>query len=183
MDMLKLKSLTLTIFVCGFLSLSHAAQYESTAIHYTIRYDATWEKVSTPEYTIDLMIACHSNACSKDSNLTIGATYTPQLAKGTMADFLKNMRGQGAVITTNVSSQPFVTDFKIIREGQTKIGQIPAYEVVMKYKYVDGRQRTRHTFMTFNKGYIYNLSFHSTPNNYEKDFKLILPVLNSFQFK
>ena len=95
------------------------------------------------------------------------------------AEFLKIVNGQ--TLTRDMKSQPIVANFKLLREGKAKLGDADAYEVLMSYTTPAGA-RYRHTFLTFNRGYMYNASFNSTPESFKSDFEIAKKVFKTFKF-
>ncbi len=162
------------------MSEATATEYASPTKHYKVQYDSNWKSVNSPDRSVDLMLACVSDNCDKTSNIAISVFFNYKLKNETQMNFFRH--ADGKVITQNVRNKRFVKNFRLIKEGKVSIGNTDAYEVLMSYEYTDGRKRIRHTYMTFNKGYIYNISFHSVPKSYESGLKLSKPLLASFKF-
>ena len=154
-----------------------AEKYNSEKLKFSIEYDENWKYVSTPEKIVDYTLFCISENCSKDTNIAFGGFYNPKLKNLKVDKFL--MAASARAITTNI--RPYVKKLKVIREGRVRLGRTKAYEVLMNYEAL-GRKRTRHTFMTFNKGYVYNISVHSSPVYYERDIKLAMEMIRTFRF-
>ena len=176
-----MKKIVLAILILALCYQSaNAESYTGNKNNFSIVLNDDWTIIETPDMSTDVMFGCIAKSCDDSSNLAFGTFFNYQLKDGKQSEFL--MHANGSVITTNIRNNPFVKNLKILREGRTKLGNTNAYEVLMSYEYTDGRKRIRHTFMTFNAGYVYNISFHSTPTNYEKDFQLAKPVLSTFRF-
>jgi len=156
-----------------------ATEYTSPTKHYKIQYDSNWEPVNSPDKSIDLMLACVANNC-EETNIAISSFFNYQLKNETLKEFLRH--ADGKLITQNVRNKRFVKSFKIMKEGKAVLGNTDVYEVLMSYEYSDGRKRIRQTYMTFNKGNVYNMSFHSTPDTYESGLRLSKSVLGTFKF-
>ena len=160
-------------------AVANASEHQSDKNWFTIKYDSDWKSKTSPDLTIELALVPNSDACSAVGFLSIGAIYDQKFSGVTTDDFLKVATGEA--ITRQVKSFPGVSDFKLLREGKAKLGDVNAYEVLISYTTPAGA-RYRHTFVTFNRGYTYNVSFHSTPESFKSDFEVAKKVFRTFKF-
>lgn len=169
----------LTVFIIALCAVASAGEYQSAKNRFTIKFDSDWKTTASPDLTIEIALVPNSDACSSRAFLSVGAFYDQTLSGMTVDDFLKIATGE--VITRQVKNMPSVTNLKVIREGKTKLGDVNAYEVLMSYTSPAGAHY-RHTFVTFNKGYLYNASFSSTPESFKSDFEVAKKVFKTFRF-
>lgn len=174
-----IKCAFLVMLLGAVYAVANGSEYRSDKNQFTISYDSDWKTSASPDLTIEIALVPNSAACSSTAFLSIGALYDQRLSRMTTDDFLKIATGEA--ITGQVKKMPVVTNFKLLREGKVKLGEVNAYEVLMSYTTPAGA-RYRHTFMTFNKGYVYNASFHSTPENFKADFEISKKVFKTFKF-
>jgi len=168
----------LTVFIGLLCAVANAGDYKSDHNRFTIKYDSDWKTTRSPDLTIEIALVPNSDASSPTAFLSVGATYDQTLVAVTTEDFLKV--ASSAAITRHIKSMPIVTNFKVLREGKAKLGDVNAYEVLMSYTTPAGL-RYRHTFMTFYRGYMYNASFHSTPESFKSDFEIAKKVFTTFR--
>ncbi len=169
----------LTVLLAVVCAAASAGEYQSGTNRFTIKYDSDWKTTASPDLTIELALIPNSGACSSIAFLSVGAFYDQKLSGITTDDFLKVATGDA--ITRHIKNTPLVSNFKLLREGKAKLGDVNAYEVLMSYTTPKGA-RYRHTFVTFNKGYMYNVSFHSSPESYRSDYEVAKKVLKTFKF-
>lgn len=153
--------------------------YQSSKNRFAIKYDSEWKTTTSPDTTIEIALVPNTSAISSTAFLSVGAIYDQSLSGITTEEFVKAATGE--IITRQIKKMPIVSDFKVIREGKAKLGDVSAYEVLMSYTTPSGA-RYRHTFVTFNKGYMYNASFHSTPESFKSDFEIAKKVFKTFKF-
>jgi hypothetical protein len=159
--------------------VANADDYHSGKNHFSVKFDSDWKKTESPETTIELALVPNSATCSTVAFISFGAYYDSRMKDVSTDVFMKVANGKA--ITGQIKATPFIRDFSLIREGRTKLGDSDAYEVLMKYTHTGG-PRFRHSFITFNKGFFYNISFHSTPESYESDFKVAKKIFATFRF-
>jgi hypothetical protein len=158
-----------------------AETYRNTAHHYAITFGDDWKRREAPEGSSDLILLCINSTCGKSTSLEIGARYFPQIRDRSAEDFLKNIDVDR--LTQLIQQMPQVEELKILHEGRTTVGVAQAYEVVIEFRYREGaaiRQRIMHTFVTFDRGNVYKISFYSYSADYERDFALARDVLATF---
>jgi hypothetical protein len=84
----------LVLSICIALStIGRAEPYSSPSNHFAVAYDAPWSRVSLPDPTAELFIACDPSICGLGTLISIGAFFDGNLKKETLADFLKNAKG------------------------------------------------------------------------------------------
>ncbi len=169
----------LTVFIVALCAVASAGEYQSAKNRFTIKFDSGWKTTASPDSTIEIALVPNSDSISSTAFLSVGAFYDQKLSGMTTDDFLKAATGE--VITRQIKKMPSVTNFKVVREGKVKLGDVNAYEVLMSYTTPAGA-RYRHTFVTFNRGYIYNASFDSTPESFKSDFEVAKKVFKTFKF-
>jgi hypothetical protein len=158
-----------------------AETYRSATYNYSIAFGDDWKRTEARDPSTDLLLLCINSLCGKSTGLDIAIGYLPQLRNGSAEDFLKQANGER--LTRYIREVPEVKEFKILSEGRTALGAVPAYEVAIEFRYSEGGAmygRIIHMFVTFDRGYIYKVSFSSDPEHYERDFALARDVLASF---
>ncbi len=160
-------------------AVASAGEYRSDKNHFSIKYDSDWKTTTSPDVTIELALVPNSDVCSSTAFLGVGAFHDQQLSGITTDDFLKAATGEA--ITRGVRNTAWGSNFKLLHEGKAKLGDVNAYEVLMSYSRL-GSTCYRHTFITFSKGYVYNVSFNSTPEKFNSDFEVAKKVLKTFKF-
>jgi hypothetical protein len=173
------------MYWCGiFLALhstsSYAEPYKSPSNRFTISFAEPWSRKALPDPTAELFVLCEASACGPTVLLGFGAFLDPNLKNETIAEFLKHANGN--TIIQEVRQSPAVAKVAILREGRVKLGTAEAYEVLSELTLKSGSKRIRHTFMTFNAGYIYSVSLGCPPEAHAKALAAAQPVLNSFSF-
>jgi len=158
-----------------------AQQYTSSINRFAVGVNAPWSRTTLPDPSAELFLRCEPSACGPTVLLSFGAFFDQNLKTAKIADFLLHAKGEA--ITQEVRSSQLVSRVVILKEGRTMLGSAQAYEVLAELTLKDGRKRIRHTFMTFNAGYIYSVNLGCPPEAHSKALSLAQPVLSSFQFK
>lgn len=156
----------------------HTKEYRSNSGRYSMRYGNGWSLTSTPEPGVDAMLVCNANFCGEGSSITFGVRYDPQTS-ATPANQILSLANSN-LLTAQVRGSPLVSSVTIHEEGRTRLGALPAYQVRMTVRFVNGLVRIRHTFFTFSRGYWYNISLHADPEKYEMASKASQQVLSTF---
>ncbi len=163
--------ITFALLIILYIPTANAETYVSQKNHFSITFNGNWSRSYSPYYgKVELMLKCTSGVCSKDATVTVSAFYEEQLHDAGFEQFLRFAR-----------SMLGVTNFKILKENRTRLGAIDVYEVIMKYS-VYGLERIRHDYWTFNKGYVYSLSYIGFPENHDTDLKEVKKVFYTFKF-
>jgi hypothetical protein len=155
--------------------------FNSVSNRFAIEFSSPWKRISLPDPSGELFLLCDEAACGPKALLSFGAYFDTNLKSGKVADFLRHANGN--TIVQNVRSAPGVASVKILREGRARLGPAEAYEVLAEITLQNGQKRTRHTFMTFNAGYVYNVSLGCPPENHEKSLNKAQAVLAAFKFQ
>jgi hypothetical protein len=129
----------------------------------------------------ELFVACDASACGPTVLLSFSAFLDPNLKNGKLADFLRHAKGE--VITQELRRSPMISLIAILKEGRTTLGSAEAYEVLSEVTLKDGRKRMRHTFMTFNAGFVYSVNLGCPSEGHAKALAAAKPVLSTFQFR
>jgi hypothetical protein len=158
-----------------------AQQYSSSINRFAVGVNAPWSRTALPDPTAELFLLCEPSVCGPTVLLSFSAFFDPNLKTGKVADFLLHAKGEA--ITQEVRSSQMVSRVVILKEGRTMLGSAQAYEVLSELTLKDGRRRMRHTFMTFNAGYVYSVNLGCPPEAHTKALSLAKPILASFQFK
>lgn len=168
--------------ILAFVAISAASEpFRSTNNRFTTEYSAPWKTISLPDPSAELFLLCDEAVCGPNTLLSFGAFFDANLKSGKVVDFLRH--SNGSIIVENVRSAPGVANVKIIREGRAQLGAAPSYEVLAEITLQNGQKRTRHTFMTFNAGYVYNVSLGCAPENHAKSLAKAQAVLSAFKFQ
>ena len=174
--------LILLSVLMGLIQVStEASEYQSDKSHFSVKFDSNWKTSMTFEPNVELILVPNSNACSSTASITFGAMYDPK-TRGLSAEILLKAVN-GDIITRDIKNMPFIKDFMILNEGKTKLGQANAYKVLMSYTTPSRDVRQRKTFVTFNKGFFYNVSFHSTAKSFKSDYDIAEKVLKTFKLE
>ena len=168
-----------TVLLAVLCALAGAGEYQSNKNRFSLKYDTDWKATTSPDVTVEIALVPNSDACSSTAFLSAGALYDQQLSGLTTDDVVSHTTGEA--VTRQVKNMGFVSEFKLLHEGQSKLGDVNAYEVLMRYTTPEGA-RYRATFVTFNKGFFYNVSFTSTPSSFKSDFEVAKKVLKTFKF-
>ena len=158
-----------------------ADTFRSTSNRFAVDYIAPWKAIALPDPSSELFLLCEEKECGPKVLLSFGAFLEPALKSGKLADFLANAKSE--TILQNVRSAPGVSKVSVLREGRSRIGSIDAYEVLAEITLQSGQKRLRHTFMTFDAGYIYNVSLGCAPELHVKALGKAQAVLASFRLK
>ena len=158
-----------------------AETFRSTSNRFVVDYIAPWKAITLPDPTGELFLLCDEKECGPKVLLSFGAFLEPALKSGKLADFLANAKSEA--ILQNVRSAPGVIKVSVLREGRSQIGSTGAYEVLAEITLQSGQKRLRHTFMTFDSGYIYNVSLGCSPELHPKALGKAQAVLSTFRLK
>ena len=175
-----MKTKLTAIFLTLIATQAAAQSYASPGNHFALKYSQPWAPTAMVDQEMEVFLLCDRAVCGPTALLSAGAFFEPNLKSGTLADFLKHANGDA--ITQRVRASPMVEKVVIIKEGKTRLGSIDAYEVVAEVSIQGGRKRIRHTFMTFNSGYVYTLALGAPPETHKKALEAVQPVLASFRF-
>lgn len=160
-------------------SLSSAETYLNKTKRFSVNITAPWTTATISDPTADLFLRCDPTECGPKVLLSFGAVFQETLRTGTLADILKHTNGTS--IAQEVRNFPMVAKVTLIREGPRKIGKADGYEVLSEITVKDGRKRMRHTFITFNAGYIYSINLGYPPDAHEHALAAANPILASFR--
>ena len=158
-----------------------AETFRSIASRFSVDYIAPWKSISLPDPSGELFLLCDEKECGPKVLLSFGAFLEPALKTGKLVDFLSHAKGE--VIVQNVRSAPGVAKVLVLREGRSRLGQLEAYEVLAEITLQNGQKRLRHTFMTFDSGYTYNVSLGCAPELHAKALSKAQAVLTTFRLK
>ena len=178
-DRLLIRCYVLLLLLAFGHSLSLAEPYLNKTKRFSIYITAPWTTATIPDPTAELFLRCEPTECGPKVLLSFGAIFDENFKTGTLADFLKYTNGTS--ITQKVRDLPMVAKVKLVREGPRKIGKADGYEVLSEITDKDGRKRMRHTFITFNAGYIYSINLGCPPDAYEHALAAAKPILASFR--
>ncbi|ODS29725.1 MAG: hypothetical protein SCARUB_05170 [Candidatus Scalindua rubra] len=157
-------------------------EYHSQNNQFLFRYGKHWDlKTNVPEPGLEVMLICADSLCGFGTNITFGILYdevTTTLSQKKVLSIANSRQ-----ITTNILNNPLVTSVIVKNEGKTRLGNQPAYQVVMTVKYINGNERVRHSFITFSVGYWYNVSINADPYNYTVAMTTAQSVLDSFRLQ
>lgn len=181
MNKRKVRQLTIAAILASLATFAVSEPFKSAANRFGIEYFAPWKKISLPDPSSELFLICDEAVCGPKALLSFGAYFDTNLKSGKVADFLRHANGN--TIVQNVRSAPGVASVKILREGRVQLGVAEAYEVLAEITLQSGQRRIRHTFMTFNGGYVYNVSLGCPPENHERALSKAQPVLAAFKFQ
>jgi len=160
-------------------SLSSAEPYLNKTKRFSINITAPWTTATIPDPTAELFLRCDPTECGPKVLLSFGAIFDENFRTGTLADFLKYTNGTS--IAQEIRNLPMVAKVRLVREGPRKVGKADGYEVLSEITVKDGRKRMRHTFITFNAGYIYSINLGCPPDAHEHALAAAKPILASFQ--
>ena len=167
--------------VLALASLQAAAQaYSSPKNRFALSYSTPWATTAMVDQEVEIFLLCEKSVCGPTVLLSAGAFFDPNLRTGALSDFLKHATGE--IVTQRLRTTPMIQKVTILKEGRTKLGRVDAYEVVAEVTIQGGRKRIRHTFMTFNAGYVYTLALGSLPEAHQKSLETVKPVLATFRF-
>ena len=172
-----------TIAAAALLWLPHIAsaeQFRSNASRFSVDYAAPWKAVSLPDPSAELFLLCDEKECGPRVLLSFSAYLQPELKSGKLSDFLKYATAD--MILQNVRTAPGVAKVSVLREGRSRLGQVEAYEVVAEVVLSTGQKRIRHTFLTFNAGYVYNASLGCAPELHARSVMKAQTVLATHRF-
>jgi hypothetical protein len=93
--------------------------YSSPSNRFSVTYNAPWSRVSLPDPTAELFIACDSSTCGPGALISFGVFFAGNLKEAKLADFLKIAKGD--VILTNIKASPLVSKVTIVQEGRTRM--------------------------------------------------------------
>ncbi len=176
--------MTKTLIVAAVIALTSlqavAQAYSSPKNRFALSYSAPWVPTSMVDQEMEFFLLCEKTVCGPTVLLSAGAFFDTNLKSGALTDFLKHATGE--TITQRMRASPMIDKVAILKEGRTKLGQVDAYEVVAEMTIQGGRKRIRHTFMTFNAGYVYTLALGSPPESHKKALETVKPVLATFRF-
>lgn len=158
-----------------------AETFRSTSNRFAVDYVAPWKAITLPDPTSELFLLCDEKACGPKVLLSFGAFLEPALKSGKLADFLANAKSE--TILQNVRSAPGVAKVLVLREGRSRMGSTDAYEVLAEITLQSGLRRIRHTFMTFDSGYVYSVSLGCAPELHPKALGKAQAVLATFRPK
>jgi hypothetical protein len=171
------------IATAALLCLPHIAgaeQFRSSVSRFSVDYAAPWKVVSVPDPSAELFLLCDEKECGPRVLLSFGAYLQPELKAGKLSDFLKHAKAD--LILQNIRAAPGVAKVTVLREGQSRLGQVEAYEVVAEVALTTGQKRIRHTFLTFNAGYVYNASLGCAPELHARSVAKAQTVLATHRF-
>jgi hypothetical protein len=158
-----------------------ADTYQSASNRFAVDYIAPWKAIALPDPTGELFLLCEEKECGPRVLLSFGAFLEPALKSGKLTDFLANAKGE--TILQNVRSARGVVKVSLLREGRARVGSTDAYEVLAEITLQSGQKRLRHTFMTFDSGYIYNVSLGCAPELHANALVKARAVLATFRLK
>jgi hypothetical protein len=158
-----------------------AETFRSSVNRFAVDYIAPWKAITLPDPTSELFLLCDEKECGPKVLLSFGAFLEPALKSGKLADFLANAKSE--TILQNVRSAPGVVKVSVLREGRSRMGSTDAYEVLAEITLQSGQKRLRHTFMTFDSGYIYDVSLGCAPELHAKALGNAQAVLATFRLK
>jgi hypothetical protein len=171
MNLKNLFSMLVTLTLIPMCTGAYAEEFKSSSNRYSVGYVAPWKPISLPDPSSELFLLCDEKVCGSKVLLSFGAYLEPALKSGKLND----------LIIQNVRSNSGVAKAVILREGRTKLGIRDAYEVVAELTLQSGQKRIRHTFMTFNAGYVYNVSLGCPPELHERAVKNAQQVLATYR--
>lgn len=157
-----------------------AEQFRSNANRFSVDYAAPWKAVSLPDPSAELFLLCDEKECGPRVLLSFSAYLEPALKSGKLSDFLAHAKAD--LILQNIRTSPSVSKVNVLREGRSRLGQAEAYEVVAEVILSTGQKRVRHTFMTFNAGYVYNVSLGCAPELHARSLAKAQAVLATHRF-
>ena len=128
-----------------------------------------------------MFLLCDEKECGPKVLLSFGSFLEPALKSGKVADFLANAKSE--MILQSLRSAPGVAKVSVLREGRSRLGSTDAYEVLAEITLQSGQKRLRHTFMTFDSGYIYNVSLGCAPELHAKALGKAQAALATFRLK
>lgn len=180
MNRLSCSVLRILALLCMILSLpSYAEPYNSPSNRFSVVFSVPWARTNLPDPSAELFVLCEPSTCGPAVLLAFGAFFDPNLKGGKLADFLRH--ANSTTITQEVKQSPMVDKVVVLKEGRTRLGSAEAYEVLSEITLKSGGKRMRHTFMTFNAGYVYSVSLGCPPEAHAKALAAAQLVLNSFR--
>ena len=158
-----------------------AEAFRSANNRFVVDFIAPWKVITLADPTSELFLLCDEKECGPKVLLSFSAFLEPALKAGKLADFLANAKSEA--VLQNVRSAPSVMKVSVLREGRSRIGSVEAYEVLAEITLQSGQKRIRHTFITFNSGYIYSISLGCAPELHVKALGKAQAVLATFRLK